>query len=76
MCFFLYFSINAVSISFYIEDDDDVNNTNEMNRSGMSPAPAHLLQMMQMRGIGGSVIEGTLKIVFQVLSLCHYIHSL
>ena len=30
----------------------------------MSPAPAHLLQMMQMRGIGGSVIEGTLKIVF------------
>ena len=62
--FFLYFSINAVSISFYIEDDDDVNNTNEMNRSGMSPAPAHLLQMMQMRGIGGSVIEGTLKIVF------------
>ena len=74
---FFFCIINAVSISFYIEDDDDVNNTNEMNRSGMSPAPAHLLQMMQMRGIGGSVIEGTFeKCIFQVLSLCHYIHRL
>ena len=78
LCFFLYFSINAVSISFYIEDDDDVNNTNEMNRNGMSPAPAHLLQMMQMRGIGGSVIEGTLKMYFKfyhcvtIYIVCNY----
>ena len=48
-----------------------------MNRNGMSPAPAHLLQMMQMRGIGGSVIEGTYeKCISSFIIVSLLIHSL